>query len=139
MLNPIMDSRTKVIYAALYLDNEADFRYQTIQAEYPGMGWEAFTKLLLRQFSTGNHSNLIGKFNKVTQTGTVDVYVAEFEELRGYLMSTYALHMDEFYLSSFINGLRSDIQYTSINPTSCRKPLTNPGNKSVLLKFLRNA
>lgn len=38
LLNPVMDSTTKVIYTALYLDEEADYWYQTIQAQYPGLG-----------------------------------------------------------------------------------------------------
>lgn len=109
-LNPIMDSPTKVIYAVLYLDNEADYWYQTVQAEYLGLGWEAFTTLLLRRFSTGNQGNLIGKFNKLTQTSTVDAYVAEFAELRGYQINSYALYPEEFYLSSFLSGLWPDIQ-----------------------------
>ncbi|KAK1387676.1 hypothetical protein POM88_015854 [Heracleum sosnowskyi] len=104
-----MDSTTKVIYAALYLEDEADYWYQTVQAEYPGLGWEAFSSLLLRRFSTGNQGNLIGKFNKLTQTCSVDNYIAKFEELRGYMMITYSLHIDEFYFSSFLSGLRANI------------------------------
>ncbi|KAL8092142.1 hypothetical protein AgCh_034436 [Apium graveolens] len=52
MFNPVLDSPTKVIYAALYLDDEADYWYQTIQAEYPNLNWQNFVLQLLRQFST---------------------------------------------------------------------------------------
>lgn len=110
MLNHVLDSATKVIYAALYLDDEADYWYQTIQAEYPNLNWENFIPLLLLRFSTGCQCNLIEKFNKLTQTSSVDNYIAQFEELRGYMMSTYTLQTEEFYLSSFLSGLRPDIQ-----------------------------
>lgn len=59
LLNPIMDSTTKVIYATLYLDDEADYWYQTIQVEYPGLSWELFISSLLKRFSTWNQANLI--------------------------------------------------------------------------------
>lgn len=110
MLNPSIDSYTKVIYAALYLDGEADFWYQTIQGESQRLPWEKFTELVLRRFSTGNEENLIGKFNKLVQTGTVDSYVGQFEELRGFMMAKYPYQSEDFYLSSFISGLRPDIQ-----------------------------
>lgn len=55
-----MDSATKVIYAALYLDGEADYWYQTVQPTHPSLTWEAFTALLLTRFSTG----ILGKFNR---------------------------------------------------------------------------
>lgn len=78
MLNPVLDSLIKVIYAALCLDDEADYWYQTIQAEYPNLNRENFIPLLIRRFSTGSQGNLIGKFNKLTQTGSVDNFIAQF-------------------------------------------------------------
>lgn len=109
LLNSIMDSVTKVIYAALYLDGEADYWYQIVQPTHPGLTWEAFTTLLLSRFSTGIQGNLIGKFDKLSQTSTVEAYVLQFEELRDYLTSNYPLHTEEFYLSNFLSGLRADI------------------------------
>lgn len=110
MLNPSIDTFTKVIYAALYLEGEADFWYQTVQVENQRLSWEIFLELVMKRFSTGNQENLIGKFNKLVQGGKVDEYIVQFEELRGYMMSKYPLHSEDFYLSSFLSGLRSDIQ-----------------------------
>lgn len=45
-LNPNIDTYTKVIYAAFYLEMEADHWYQTIQADYQVLTWELFTGLL---------------------------------------------------------------------------------------------
>lgn len=110
MLNPNIDSHTKVVYAALYLEEEADHWYQTVQAEHYGLTWELFVELLLKRFSTCNQENLIGKFNKLTQTGSVDAYITQFEELRGFMMLRHSIHTEEFYLASFLSGLRADIQ-----------------------------
>ncbi|KAK1386511.1 hypothetical protein POM88_014689 [Heracleum sosnowskyi] len=37
-----------------YLDDEVDHWYQIVQADYTGLGWEPFTKLVLRRFFTCN-------------------------------------------------------------------------------------
>ena len=87
MLNPLMDFRTKVVYAALYLEGEADRWYQTIQELHPCATWETFIALLLQRFSSGSQENLIGQFNKLMQKGSVESYIAEFEDLRGYMIS----------------------------------------------------
>lgn len=110
MLNPLMEPHTKVVYAALYLEGEADRWYQTVQEIHPYISWDNFVALLLQRFSTGSQENLIGQFNKLTQKGSVDDYIAEFEDLRGYMISRNRFHTEEFYLSSFLSGLRKDIQ-----------------------------
>lgn len=110
MLNPGMDEPTKVIFASLYLEGEADNWFQTVQHQHGSFTWKGFVNQLLQRFSSGNQENLVGRFNKLTQTGTVKAYIAEFEELRGYVMARHSSHTDEFYLSSFLSGLRADIQ-----------------------------
>ncbi|XP_074327634.1 uncharacterized protein LOC141665550 [Apium graveolens] len=110
MLNPLMDPKTKVVYAALYLEGEADRWYQTIQELYPGATWDTFVSLVMQRFSTGSQENLIGQFTKLTHKGTVEAYIAEFEDLRGYMISRNKFQTEEFYLSSFLSGLRKEIQ-----------------------------
>lgn len=110
MLNLGMDTSTKIVFASLYLEGPADHWFQTIQVEHPELTWETFVELLLQRFSSGNQENLVGKFNKLVQKGTVAEYVAEFEELRGYLLTHHNVHTPDFYLSSFLSGLRADIQ-----------------------------
>lgn len=87
MLNLLMDPRTKVIYAALYLEGEVHRWCQTLQEEQPGVSWETFVELAVKRFSSGSQENLIGQFNKLIQTGSVESYIAQFEKLKGYMMS----------------------------------------------------
>lgn len=82
MLNPGMDTYTKIVFASLYLEGPADHWFQTIQLEQPDLTWETLVDLLLQRFSSGNQENLVGRFNKLVQKGTVAEYIAEFEELR---------------------------------------------------------
>lgn len=110
MLNPGMDTYTKIMFASLYLEGLVDHWFQTIQLEQPGLTWEALVDLLLQRFSSGNQENLVGRFNKMVQKGTVAEYIAEFEELCGYVLTHHNVHTLDFYLSSFLSGLRADIQ-----------------------------
>lgn len=105
-LNPFMDPKFKVDYAALYLEGDADNWYQTIQETKPLLTWEMFTGLLLQRFSTGSQENLIGKFNKLMQTSSVEAYISQFEELRSHLLATNKLLTEDFYVASFLSGLR---------------------------------
>lgn len=115
MLNPGMDTSTKIAFASLYLEGPADHWFQTIQVEQPCLTWEAFVDLLLQRFSSGNQENLVGRFNKLVQKGTVAEYIAEFEELRGYVLTHTNVQTPNFYLSSFLSGLRQ----TSNRPYMC--------------------
>lgn len=49
ILNPGMDTSTKIVFASLYLEGPADHWFQTIQVEQPGLTWEAFVDLLLQR------------------------------------------------------------------------------------------
>lgn len=106
----MMDSHTKVVFTTLHLEGEADFWFQTLQVEQPGITWGQFIEQLLQRFSSGSQENLVGKFNKLTQTGSVRAYIEEFEELRGYMLARHSFQTEEFYLSSFLSGERADIQ-----------------------------
>lgn len=110
MLNPNIDSYIEVVYVALYLEEEGDHWYQTVQAEHYGLTWEFFIELLLKRFSTNNQEKLIGKFKKLTQPGSVDAYITQFEELRGFMMLRHSIHTEKFHLASFLTGLMAEIQ-----------------------------
>lgn len=81
-LNPMLDSRAKVLYAALYLEGDADVWYQALQDELPWLVWDEFVHQLCLRFTGGGHENLTGQFNKLLQKGRVDDYIKKFEELK---------------------------------------------------------
>ncbi|KAL8106985.1 hypothetical protein AgCh_023694 [Apium graveolens] len=105
-----MDPRSKVDYDALYLEWEAGKWHQTVQETHPSLNWKMFTNLLLQHFSSNSQDNLIGKFNKLMQTHTVEAYIGQFEELRSHLLAIKKLLTEEFYVASCLSGLRQDIQ-----------------------------
>lgn len=109
LLNPYMDSKTKVIYATLHLEGEADIWYQTIQTEQPGLNWESFIEFLYQRFSKGGYENIVGQFNKLIQRGRVEEYIGQFDELRKYIVNMNHSHSESYYVDSFLSGLKEEI------------------------------
>lgn len=109
LLNPYMESKTKVVYATLHLEGDADIWFQTIQNEHPAILWEQFIELLYQRFSKGGYENIIGQFNKLTRKGRVEEYICQFEELRKYLISVDGSHKENYYVDSFLSGLKEEI------------------------------
>lgn len=97
-----------------------------------------FVELLIKRFSTSNQENLIGKFNKLTQTGSVDSYITQFEELRGFMMSRHSIHTEEFYLASFWSGLRADIQQALYiyRPTTLQEAINKAREHEIFIEML---
>lgn len=119
-INPYMDSKTKVIFATLHCEGEADIWVQTVQGEQPGLTWEYFVELVYHRFSKVGYENIIGQFNKLTQKGTVEEYINQFEELRKYVVSIDGTHNENYYVDSFLSGLREEIS----SALYLNKPLT---------------
>lgn len=62
----------------------------------------------------------------------------QFEELRGYLMSNYPLHTEEFYLSIFLSALRADIQQALYiyKPSSLQEAIDNAKEQEIFINML---
>lgn len=75
MINPYLDSKTKVIFSTLHCEGEADIWVQTVFNEQPGMLWEQFVELVYHRFSKVGYENIVGQFNKLVQKGKVEEYI----------------------------------------------------------------
>lgn len=69
MLNPMVDQTSKVLYAALYMEGEADTWYQALEEQIPWINWDEFVGQVCHRFGKGGHENLTGQFNKLVQKG----------------------------------------------------------------------
>lgn len=108
-LNPLLEPRSKVLYAAMYLDGEADIWYQALQDEHPWLVWKEFVHHISNQFAKGGHENLQGQFNKLMQRGKVDDYIRKFEELKNYMLSQNRFFTEDNFIESFLSGLKEEI------------------------------
>jgi len=72
--------------------------------------WEEFIVGVCAQFRDDLGSKVAEEFNKLQQTGTLDDYLAKFEELKA-LISVRTPNMHEaYFLECFIGGLKPTIK-----------------------------
>lgn len=63
-LNLTLDARTKVVYATLYLEEEADVWYRSQVEVNPFLLWFEFVELICNHFLKVGYENLVGQFTK---------------------------------------------------------------------------
>ena len=74
------------------------------------MPWEEFIMDVCARFKDDLGGKVVEDFNKLQQTGTVDDYLAKFEELKSLLLLKTPTMPDTHLLDSFIGGLKPAIK-----------------------------
>lgn len=101
--------RSRVLYAALHIEIDADIWYRTIEREQKNLLWPEFCNLVCHRFSKMRYENVVKQFNKLTRKGKVEDYITQFDELRNYVMKEEGFHRESYYIDNFISVLREDI------------------------------
>lgn len=114
-LNPSLDARARVICATLYLEDEADIWFRSLEEEKPCLLWNEFVELVCNQFSKVGYENLVGQFNKLVQKGRVEDYISQFDELRSHVMTQEGHHRESYYIDTFISGLKEELSQALYN------------------------
>lgn len=70
-----MSDVDKVIMVGMYSDIAVDNWYMDNIDGREVIGWDKFVELLMSRFVSVQSDNLIGEFNKMKQTSTLDEYV----------------------------------------------------------------
>lgn len=137
-LNPSLDARAKVICATLYLEGDADVWYRSLEEEKPNLQWPEFVELVCNRFSKVGYENLVGKFNKLMQRGSVEDYITQFDELRSYVMTQEGHHRESYYVDTFISGLKEEISQSLYNskPSSLQEARNLARGQEYLLGVL---
>nr|XP_027108798.1 uncharacterized protein LOC113728610 [Coffea arabica] len=110
----------KVEVIEMYLEGKADRWFQGVKVEKPEITWPMFEELLCRRFDNRTGKDVVEEFNKLHQTGKVEEYQEKFEELKT-LMAVKNPHLsEEYFVSSFISGLKDEIKtmIRMLRPTS---------------------
>nr|CAD1832016.1 unnamed protein product [Ananas comosus var. bracteatus] len=95
---------------AMHLDDKADTWFQGYLAEKGLVNWVVFSEEICRRFDTKGLVDVVEEFNKLVQTGTVDEYQEQFEDLRARLLITDSQFSLDYFLSSFLSGLKDEIK-----------------------------
>nr|CAD1818222.1 unnamed protein product [Ananas comosus var. bracteatus] len=108
-IHGITDSQRLEI-AAMHLEPRADIWFHGYLAEKGEVSWETFAHDLCKRFDSNGLRDIVEEFNKLAQHGTVEEYQEQFEELRSGLLATKSQFAPEFFLSSFLSGLKEEIR-----------------------------
>nr|CAD1831413.1 unnamed protein product [Ananas comosus var. bracteatus] len=100
----------KLELVTMHLEGRADTWFQGYMAEKGVINWALFSEEVCQRFDGMGMSDVVEEFNKLAQQGTVEEYEEQFEELRARLLTTKSHFTPEFFLSSFLSGLKDEIK-----------------------------
>ncbi|KAL5729826.1 hypothetical protein ACHQM5_002722 [Ranunculus cassubicifolius] len=106
-----VEENQKILFASLHFQGKAEAWFQSAQQSCAQMQWEQFVSVLQARFSDEACENIIGEFNKLQQTSTVDEYQNRFEELKSLMLQKNPHLTAEYFIMSFISGLKDDIRH----------------------------
>ncbi|KAK2974937.1 hypothetical protein RJ640_009219 [Escallonia rubra] len=107
--NPV-DEQYKVSFASVHFDGQAEFWYGTYIKARGKVSWPNFARDLHARFSSLFRESVIGEFHKLRQTTTVEQYYNDFETLRSILVSEGSKFEEDYFIQSFISGLKDEIR-----------------------------
>ena len=74
--------------------------------------WDEFADKLCERFGDRNKMDVVEEFNKLKQGG-VQVYQAQFEELRFIMINLNPHIFEPYFVSSFVSGLSENLDLWS--------------------------
>ncbi|KAK2989832.1 hypothetical protein RJ640_029560 [Escallonia rubra] len=72
--------------------------------------WKEFVNNVNSRFARLFKESVIGEFHKLKQLGTVEQYYNEFETIRSVLVNEGCKFEEDYYVQSFVSGLRDEIR-----------------------------
>ncbi|KAJ0524209.1 putative nucleotidyltransferase, Ribonuclease H [Helianthus annuus] len=106
----------RLTLSSFYLDDDAADWYDWLRRHHRVTNWEGFTAALLKRFRSAEFEEPEGLLAKLYQNSTVADYRSKFEAISDRTMPL----PEEFLISCWISGLRSDIKQSVI----CHGPVT---------------
>lgn len=101
----------KVPLAALYFDEKVETWFYNHLVGRPFLSWDDLSRALLGKIDRIDYGRIVGSFNKLRQTTSVENYIASFEGLRATLLEFNPYMTESYLLHSFISGLQEEIRH----------------------------
>ncbi|KAK2973512.1 hypothetical protein RJ640_016201 [Escallonia rubra] len=105
-----VDEQYKVSFASVHFDGQAEFWYGTYIKARGRVSWPNFVRDIHARFSSLFRESVIGEFHKLRQATTVEQYYNDFETLRSILVSEGSKFEEDYFIQSFISGLKDKIR-----------------------------
>ncbi|GAB2288676.1 hypothetical protein Dimus_038014 [Dionaea muscipula] len=96
--------------AAMYLTGKAEIWLYGAMARDELRTWDEFKEAMATRFDGDRQKDVVEEFNRLTQRGRVEEYVEKFEEGRYELLQVYPHQPEEYFISSFVGGLKEEIK-----------------------------
>ncbi|KAL4281913.1 hypothetical protein GQ457_03G031000 [Hibiscus cannabinus] len=100
----------KLEIAGMYLTGKAETWFDGYIMQKNKVTWQEFVADLCHRFSDKTCSDVIQEFNKLVQKSTVEEYQERFEELKPYILMYNSSLGEDYFVSSFISGLKEEIR-----------------------------
>ncbi|KAK2986011.1 hypothetical protein RJ640_005103 [Escallonia rubra] len=104
------DEQHKVNFASVHFDGQVEFWFGTFIKAKGKVSWLNFVRDLHARFCSLFRESVIGEFHKLRQATTVEQYYNDFETLRSILVSEGCKFEEDYFIQSFISGLKDDIR-----------------------------
>ncbi|GMI86644.1 hypothetical protein HRI_002333700 [Hibiscus trionum] len=96
--------------AAMYLTGRAETWFDGYILQKHRVEWHEFEADLCHRFCTKESTDIVQEFNKLVQKSTVEEYQDRFEELKPYMLMFNSTLGEDYFVSSFISGLKEEIR-----------------------------
>ncbi|XP_074298103.1 uncharacterized protein LOC141628919 [Silene latifolia] len=100
----------KADLASLYVIGKAESWVQSYMSVRANVDWNDFAMDLCARFKEAIDSKVVEEFNKLCQVGSLEDYLDTFEHLRGLMLQRNRLLPDQYFLDSFVGGLKPAVK-----------------------------
>ncbi|KAL4351193.1 hypothetical protein GQ457_06G016870 [Hibiscus cannabinus] len=97
--------------ASMYLMGKVETWFDGYILQKHRVTWAEFQADLCHIFTDKTYTDTVEEFNKLLQKTTVEEYQDRFEELQPYMLLQNPELGEDYFISSFISGLRDDIKH----------------------------
>ncbi|KAL4284548.1 hypothetical protein GQ457_16G010190 [Hibiscus cannabinus] len=101
----------KLKLASMYLTGKAEVWFDGYIMQKNRTTWHEFVSDLCHRFSDMMFTDIVEEFNKLSQVTTVEAYQSRFEELKPFMLQHNAYLTDDYFVSSFISGLKEELKH----------------------------
>ncbi|KAJ3689593.1 hypothetical protein LUZ61_018757 [Rhynchospora tenuis] len=110
----------KTRLAVLSFVGEPSSWYRNFRMRFENPPWEILIEEMFQRFQTNMQQELIGEFKRLYQSGKVCDYIRLFDNRKARLQHERPYIPNDFYLSSFIEGLKEELRamLTMLKPQS---------------------
>lgn len=105
-----IDEQRRVKLAGMHFEGKAGIWFRYYQASRGTINWRGFVNDVVARFENPEGRDVLDLFSKLRQEGSVEAYEDKFEELRALIVAKYKGFTEEYFVSSFISGLKEHIK-----------------------------